>query len=89
VILGKKELQIEILRRIDLVHGDFRQEEIIKVWNEVFKKSDQQEYTVFSCVAECSSGTYIRQLVHDISEKIGTPLVTYSIKRTKVGEYTI
>ena len=77
----------EIIRRIGLVHGDFRQEEITKKWDEVLKKSDEKEFTIFSCTAECSSGTYIRQLVADISEKIGIPLVTYSIKRTKVGEY--
>jgi tRNA U55 pseudouridine synthase TruB len=70
------------------VKGDFRQEEIIKRWQEVFKDSDQKEYLILSCVVECSSGTYVRQLVADLSEKIGIPLVTYSIKRTRVGEYT-
>lgn len=85
----KENLQKEILQRTGLVSGDFRQKEILEKWNEVFKNRDEKEYTIFSCVCECSSGTYIRQLVADISEKIGIPLVTYFIKRTKVGEYTL
>ncbi len=84
----KDDLQKDILERLSKVHGDFRQEDIKAKWNEVFKQSAEAEYTIVSCVAECSSGTYIRQLVSDISDKIGLPLVTYSIKRTKVGNYT-
>lgn len=87
--LTNDELQKEIVRRIGLVHGDFRQDEIIKKWNEVLKESNETEFTIFTCVAECSSGTYIRQLVADLSEKIGIPLVTYAIKRTRVGGYSI
>jgi tRNA pseudouridine55 synthase len=83
----KEELQKEILRRIGLVKGDFRQKEITEKWNEAFKNSNEKEFTIFKCICECSSGTYIRQLVADISEKLGIPLVTYSIKRTRVGEY--
>ncbi len=89
VILNKKELQTEILRRISLINGDFRQEEIIERWNDAFELSNQKEFMILSCTAECSSGTYIRQLVHDISEKLGISLVTYSIKRKKIGDYTI
>ncbi|MDE2031227.1 MAG: hypothetical protein KGI58_03170 [Patescibacteria group bacterium] len=87
-IIKSNDLQKEILKRISLVHGDFRQKEIIEKWNEVFSKSNQKEYQVLSCVAECSSGTYIRQLVADISEKTNVPMVTYSIKRTRIGAFT-
>lgn len=88
-IILKEDLQKEILRRIGLVHGDFRQEEIIEKWNEVFDNSKEKEFTIFKYICECSSGTYIRQLVADISEKMEVPMVTYSIKRTKVEEYTL
>lgn len=87
--ISKEELQKEILRRISLVKGDFRQSEIINKWNETFKKSNISEYTIISCVCECSSGTYIRQLVANISVKLDIPLVTYSIKRIRVGQYTL
>jgi len=85
--ISKGELQTEILRRINLVHGDFRQEEIIQKWEEVFENTPQKSFEIISCTLSCSSGTYVRQLVADIGNKLSTPLVTYSINRTKVGEY--
>lgn len=85
--ISKEDLHKEIIRRIELVHGDFRQEEILKKWQEVFENSKKEDYKIFSCVCDCSSGTYIRQLVSDISEKIGIPMVTYSINRTRAGDY--
>lgn len=88
-IISKEELQTEIIRRIKLVHGDFRQEKIIREWLNVFRESNQKEYQIISCVMECSSGTYVRQLVSDISNKVGVPMVTHSIKRTQIGEYNL
>ncbi len=85
--IPKEELKEEILRRISLVEGDFRQDEIIKKWQEVLRGTNQKEYEIISLICECSSGTYIRQLVSDISEKIKVPLVTYMINRTKIGDY--
>ena len=38
---------------------------------------------------ECSKGTYVRVLGKDISEKLGTIGYLKSLKRTKVGEYTL
>jgi len=89
IILKKEVLHKEILQRIAKVAGDFRQIEIIKIWDEVFEKIKQKEFQILSCVVECSSGTYIRQLVDDISDRIDLPLVTYSIKRTRVGDYKL
>lgn len=85
--IPKGELQTEILRRINLVHGDFRQEGIIQKWAEVLENTPQESFEMISCTLSCSSGTYVRQLVADIGNKLSTPLVTYSINRTKVGDY--
>lgn len=82
-------LKKEIVSRISLVNGDFRQEKIIEKWNQVFKDINQDRFEILSFECECSSGTYIRQLVSDISSKLGIPLVTYYINRTRIGEYTI
>ena len=38
---------------------------------------------------ECSKGTYVRVLGKDISEKLGTIGYLKSLKRTKVGRYTL
>lgn len=37
----------------------------------------------------CSSGTYIRSLIRDVAQKIGTEAVSLSIIRTSIGEYNI
>jgi tRNA pseudouridine55 synthase len=87
--LKKQDLEKEIFRRIALVKGDFRQEIILEKWKEALRNSEGQSFQIFSCVVECSSGMYVRQLVHDIGKKIGIPLVTYSIKRTKIGQYIL
>ena len=67
----------------------FFQEDIKKRWAEVLGEPNQEAYMVIRCVMDCTSGTYVRQLVNDIGEKVGVPMVTYSIKRTRVGEYKI
>lgn len=80
-------LKTEITEKIGKVRGDFRQSDILKEWGGVLENNPQKEFQIFSCTVSCESGTYVRQLVHDLGIKIGVPCVTYSIKRTKVGEY--
>lgn len=38
---------------------------------------------------ECSSGTYIRSLAHDIGEYLGVGGYLYSLVRTKIGEFNL
>ena len=89
MMLGVEDLGKEIINRVSLVKGDFRQKNIINKWDDTLENTKQKEFETISLVCECSSGTYIRQLVADIGESIGVPIVTYSIKRTKIGEYSI
>jgi len=37
----------------------------------------------------CSSGTYMRQLAVDIGKKLNLPAVAITLKRTKIGSYTL
>ena len=41
----------------------------------------------FTC--DVSSGTYIRSLVADVGERLGTGAYMTALRRTKVGEYDI
>lgn len=75
--------------RITLVQGDFRQDDILKTWDRVLDTFTYDTVQIIHCVVSCSSGTYVRQLVSDIGEKIGVPLVTFSIKRTQVGDFIL
>lgn len=76
------------LLSVDLVLGDFRQEETKEKWKEILKYQDN-EFDLFEIELSVSSGFYVRQFAVDLGEKLGCPALAYSIKRTKVGEWTI
>jgi len=44
-------------------------------------------YSLFT--VHCSSGTYIRSLIHDIGQKLGCGAVMSNLRRTKIGIFTI
>ncbi len=81
-----KEIKNEVIKKIKLVHGDFRQKEIISSWNTINIK---ENYSIARIKFECSSGTYIRSLVSIIGEKLKTPTLLFHLKRTVVGDYSI
>lgn len=87
--ITKEALHTQIVSMITQVEGDFRQQEIQQQWSEYFNTTQKKEYTILSFVIECSSGTYIRGLVHALGIALGTGAVALDIHRTKVGEYTI
>jgi tRNA pseudouridine55 synthase len=37
----------------------------------------------------CSSGTYVRTLVNDLGESLGTYATAVELERTRIGEYTL
>jgi tRNA pseudouridine55 synthase len=38
---------------------------------------------------ECGSGTYVRSLINDLGEKLGTGAFVYKLQRTKIGDFLI
>ncbi len=78
--ISSGELLEEIKRRINLVKGDFRQEEIINAWQKNLENKQNEIFTLGKARIVCSSGTYVRSLVHDLS----LPATTFSIKRVRV-----
>ena len=80
------ELLHQIHERIELVVGDFRQDEILKLWGKSVKA---ESFILLNCTADVSSGTYIRQLAVDIGVKLGIPALAYNIVRTQVGPYSV
>lgn len=75
--IASNDLKNEILRKISLVKGDFRQEEIKKRWNEVLG-NDSDSFKCLEIRVKCSSGTYMRSL----AEKMGG--FALSINRTRI-----
>lgn len=78
-----QELVPSIQKKIRSVQGDFRQSEILDKW----KTLPDLSLVAGSCSISCSSGLYVRSLVHDIGQKISVGALALSIKRVKVGTY--
>ncbi|MDQ5954357.1 MAG: tRNA pseudouridine55 synthase [Patescibacteria group bacterium] len=84
--ITSKKLLEGIERRVSKVSGDFRQKEIIKIWQKNLKNKDNNFYTA-SFKIKCGSGTYVRSISNDLGEKIGIPTLALTIVRTKVGKW--
>ena len=76
-----------VLGRIDMIKGDFRQEEIKNSWEKNLNKA--RVFTVVKVRASVSSGTYIRVLAESIGKKLGIPALAFSIKRTSIGDMVV
>ncbi len=77
-----------IKETIPKVVGDFRQEEIVEKWRETLDPAFR-EFLTLSLTISCGSGMYVRQLVDDFGKKLDYPAVLYSLKRTKIGEFSL
>jgi tRNA U55 pseudouridine synthase TruB len=71
------------------VTGDFRQEEILRLWKRHLKKEGDREFPAVTVRIECTSGTYVRSIAHNLGRKLGVPALAMHILRTKVGEYSV
>lgn len=80
--IEKTKILAEILERIDLVNGDFRQDEIKESWKEILENAPEK-FQIAKIKINCSSGTYVRSICNELGG------LAYSIKRTRVGEYKI
>lgn len=87
--IDQKDLHDLIKQRISLVTGDFRQKEILEGWEKFFAGKQGQGFLVMKFSISCSSGTYVRSLAHELGKKLGTGAIALSIKRTRVGDYSL
>ena len=85
--INNKKLLENIEGRIKKVNGDFRQEEILKIWRKKLEK--ENNFYVGSFKIKCSSGTYVRGIANSLGERLNVPCLAFSIKRTRVGKYVI
>ncbi|MDO8737247.1 MAG: tRNA pseudouridine(55) synthase TruB [Thermoleophilia bacterium] len=70
-------------RRGEAVEAPVRQVEITRLELESFDAENQRA----SLSVDCSKGTYIRQLVEDIADRLGTAAYALELRRTRIGEY--
>lgn len=86
--ITKDQLYKKIDRGFKKIEADFRQEKILKKYNQVYTKIPDK-LTVFKYQVNVSGGFYIRAFVRDITTLNKLPLTTFSIKRTKVGFFKL
>lgn len=84
-VVSGEDLLEEIYRKIDLVKGDFRQDEIKHIWSLNLFSEDMIYLSSFKI--DVSSGTYIRGLAHEMGKFLNCGGITNRIKRTRMGEY--
>lgn len=77
----------EVERRVARVEGDFRQQEILSIWDAKLREHEELVFPVLRLRAHCSSGTYIRGLVHELGLQLGVGATTLSIFRSQAGEF--
>ncbi len=73
-----KDIAKESIEKINKVKGDFRQEKIIKSWQDFAKKYGNSIFKIIKLKILCSSGTYMRVLAHNNNA------IAYSINRTRI-----
>lgn len=83
-----KTLYEQVHEKINRVEGDFRQEEILRVWKNFTDMYTHESVQNIKISVTCSSGTYIRQLAADIGAALGIVSFALSITRTNLGEYS-
>lgn len=87
--LSTEILAADIIKRIEQVQGNFRQEATIDDWRDFAKKYPQKKWYILSVTIECSSGTYIRALAHELGKKLESAACLLHLKRTRIGPYTL
>ncbi len=88
-VIKGDELLNKITKDIAEVRGDFRQKEILNIWQNVLENKKDEEYKTITLRIVCGSGVYVRSIAHEIGLALNQPALALRIVRTKVGEYKI
>jgi len=83
------EIAQAALEKIALVTGEFRQREIGEEWYALGEEFGNIPFRVVTLRVRCSSGTYMRSLAERIGRDAGVGAMAYSIKRGKIGQYSL
>ncbi len=84
-----KQLLGDVLERVDMVKGDFRQEEIMSAWQKMIGEHNKDEYPLARVRIACSTGTYVRSIAQRLGEELHTKALLHHLVRTQVGKHRI
>lgn len=88
-MLSVENLKTKIMNQVTSVDGDFRQKTIKEKWETFFTEIKMQTLPTALFHINCSSGTYIRSLIHELGKQTGMEAIALEILRTKVGEHNL
>lgn len=86
--IKESQLLAYIESSVEKVTGDFRQEEIMRMWKQNLKANGTREFKCASVAISCSSGTYARSIAHNLGQDLGVPALALHILRSKVGDFS-
>ena len=84
-----EELAKNAIDKITLVHGDFRQADIIALWSRFAQDHAKDFFYKISISVSCSSGTYMRSLAKRIGSDLEVGAIATRIHRVTVGDFTL
>lgn len=87
--LSVSELRDHLHTSIPQVKGDFRQGAILQAWDDILRIWPYPSFDRVLITIECSSGTYVRQLCHQLGKDLGCGALASQITRTAVGSFHI
>lgn len=88
--ISEKSLLSCLERKITKVRGDFRQKEILQIWNKELKNTKSStRFYIADFHIKSSSGTYIRSIANDLGAQMGLPTLALYIRRTKIGKWSV
>lgn len=87
--LNEKTLLNFIDAHVQKVNGDFRQEEIMRLWNRNLRLDGGRDFPCATVKISCSSGAYARSIAHGLGQTLGVPALSLHILRTRVGEFEV
>jgi len=76
-------------RKGEVVNLPSRFVEIKKITLKKFKKDVKKQNISLELLVSCSSGTYIRSLIHDLGEKMGCGASVTALRRTKIDKFHV
>lgn len=85
---SKQHIIDQAVKRVERVHGDFRQNEIITSWKNL-ENMPTQIIPACTLRVTCGSGTYIRSLARDLGAKLNTSAIVWRLVRTRVGHLAL
>ena len=83
-MLDFKNLYLNITDKIKKMKGEFRQDETLDSWKQLFSYNENEILSSITLRARVSSGTYIRTLIQDIAEYYNTKAISIDINRTNL-----